>query len=70
MRRAGHLIAYTPFAKLNRNEAQPKEVDARGEAILRLPWADLLKRDPYYNRNLSRERADFSLEPSYKPLSC
>jgi hypothetical protein len=24
-------------------------------------WSDVLQRDPYYNPNLSRERADFSI---------
>jgi hypothetical protein len=32
-----------------------------GEAIMRERWAGVLRRDPYYNQNLSRERADFSL---------
>jgi GT2 family glycosyltransferase len=64
MRRAGCLIVYTPFAKLNWHETQSDRVDASGESILRQRWADVLKRDPYYNPNLSRERADFSLETS------
>jgi hypothetical protein len=66
MRRAGHLIVYTPFAKLNWNEAQPKKVDASGEAILRQRWPHVLERDPFYYPNLSREGADFSLELSPK----
>ena len=37
------------------------EQDASGDAILRQRWANVLERDPYYNPNLSRERADFSL---------
>ena len=28
---------------------------------MRERWPDVLERDPYYNPNLSRERADFSL---------
>jgi hypothetical protein len=32
--------------------------------ILRQRWQGVLDRDPYYNPNLSRERADFSLELS------
>ncbi len=62
MRRAGYLIVYTPFAKLYWHEAQPDKTDASGEAVVRQRWADVLQRDPYYNPNLSRERADFSLE--------
>jgi O-antigen biosynthesis protein len=61
LRSAGHLIVYTPFAKLNWHEVQPEKVDASGEAILRHRWPDVLERDPFYNPNLSRERADFSL---------
>ena len=61
IRRAGYLIVYTPFAKLFLHESQPGKVDASGAVILRERWADLLECDPYYNPNLSRERADFSL---------
>ena len=61
MRRAGHLIVYTPFAKLRWREAPSDEIDVKGEAIMRERWADVLQGDPYYNPNLSRERADFSL---------
>jgi hypothetical protein len=32
-----------------------------GEATMHERWADVLQSDPYYNPNLSRERADFSL---------
>ena len=62
IRRAGYLIVYTPFAKLYWHEAQPDEMEGGSEAIMRQRWADVLERDPYYNPNLSRERADFSLE--------
>jgi hypothetical protein len=41
-------------------------VDASGEAILRQRWPHVLERDPFYNPNLSRECADFSLEVSPK----
>ena len=61
MRRAGHLIVYTPFAKLCWHEAPSDEIDVKSEAIMRERWADVLQNDPYYNPNLSRERADFSL---------
>ncbi len=61
LRRAGYLIVYTPFAKLCRHEAERDQIDMNGEAIMRERWADVLRRDPYYNANLSRERADFSL---------
>jgi len=62
IRRAGYLIVYTPFAKLYWHQAQSDKMEAGGDAILRQRWANVLERDPYYNPNLSRERADFSLE--------
>ncbi len=61
MRRAGYLIVYTPFAKLYWHETQRDEIDTRAGAIMRERWSEVLQRDPYYNPNLSRERADFSL---------
>jgi glycosyltransferase involved in cell wall biosynthesis len=61
IRRAGYLIVYTPLAKLIA-EAPISGTDViGGEAIIRQRWFDVLERDPYYNPNLSRERADFSL---------
>ena len=61
MRRADYLIVYTPFAKLCWREAPSGEIDVEGEATMHERWADVLRSDPYYNPNLSRERADFSL---------
>jgi glycosyltransferase involved in cell wall biosynthesis len=60
MRRAGYLIVYTPLAKLCWDAVSDRN-DVRGEAVLRERWSHALERDPYYNPNLSRERADFSL---------
>jgi GT2 family glycosyltransferase len=63
MWRACYVIVYTPFAKLyyhrsavRRQTAEPHEAN-----LIRERWPEVLKRDPYYNPNLSRERADFSL---------
>jgi GT2 family glycosyltransferase len=61
MRGAGYLIVYTPFVQLYWHAAQPAKMDTTGQAIIEKRWADLLQGDPYYNSNLSRERADFSL---------
>lgn len=63
MRRAGYLIVYTPFAKLYHYESASRRrtVEALETDVIRERWPELLKRDPYYNPNLSRERADFSL---------
>lgn len=62
LRRAGYLIVYTPFAKLYRHAPDPEaKVDNQSSQIMRERWADFLARDPYYNPNLSRAQADFSL---------
>ena len=61
IRRAGYLIVYTPFAKLYWDAPVPDKIDLSGEAIMRERWPDVLVGDPFYNPNLSRERADFSL---------
>ena len=61
MQRADYLIVYTPFAKLYWHARQHDRIDTRGDGIMRERWPDVLQRDPYYNPNLSRERADFSL---------
>ncbi len=61
MRRAGYLIVYTPFAKLYRHEVlRDRKIDVKANDIMRERWSDVLQRDPYYNPNLSRKRADFS----------
>jgi O-antigen biosynthesis protein len=62
MRRAGYLIVYSPFAKLYYNPSRgERKVDNHSVEVMRKRWADVLARDPYYNPNLSRTRADFSL---------
>lgn len=61
MRRAGYLIVYTPFAKLYKHKPRADNIDMGSEAIMRERWPDVVQRDPYYNANLSREQADFSL---------
>ena len=63
MRRAGYLIVYTPFATLYHHESasRRRSVEALETGVMRERWPEYLERDPYYNPNLSRERADFSL---------
>jgi GT2 family glycosyltransferase len=61
VRDAGYLIVYTPMAKLSWDPSPSQGIDASAEAIMRQRWSGVLERDPYYNPNLSRERADFSL---------
>jgi len=63
MRRAGYLVVYTPFAKLYHHESasRRRSVEALETDVMRERWPEYLERDPYYNPNLCRERADFSL---------
>jgi GT2 family glycosyltransferase len=61
VRRAGYLIVYTPLAKLCWDGSSADDIDTSSEAVMRQRWSDVLERDPYYNPNLSRERANFSL---------
>lgn len=61
MRRAGYLIVYTPVAKLCWDRPVLDKIDTGSHALMRQRWSDVLERDPYYNPNFSRERADFSL---------
>jgi GT2 family glycosyltransferase len=62
--RAGYRIVYTPFARLYHHESASRRrtrVEGPEALVIRERWPEVLKRDPYYNPNLSRERADFSL---------
>jgi GT2 family glycosyltransferase len=63
IRRAGYLVVYTPFARLYHHESGSRRlsVEPRETGIMQERWATALAYDPYYNPNLSRERADFSL---------
>jgi O-antigen biosynthesis protein len=63
IRRAGYLVVYTPFAKLYHHESgtRRRTVEPLETGVMRERWAVALDYDPYYNPNLSRERADFSL---------
>jgi len=63
MRRAGYLIVYTPFAKLYHHESgtRRRTVEPLETEVIRERWPEVMERDPYYNPNLSGERADFSL---------
>jgi len=63
IRRAGYLVVYTPFARLYHHESgtRRRTVEPMETGVMRERWAEVLEDDPYYNPNLSRERADFSL---------
>jgi O-antigen biosynthesis protein len=63
---AGYRNIYTPFATLYHFErsslirSNPNEEDRR---VFVERWAEFMKRDPFYNPNLTRERLDFTAAP-------
>jgi len=63
IRAAGYLIVYTPFARLYHDESGTRRpsVEPPEAEVLRERWPNAVNRDPYYNPNLSRTQADFSL---------
>ncbi len=63
MRGAGYVVVYTPFAKLYHEESASRRasVEPSEAEVLRNRWPEVITHDPYYNPNLSREHADFSL---------
>lgn len=63
IRRGGYLVVYTPFARLYHHESASRRrtVEPLEAEVIQERWPDILQHDPYYNSNLSRKRADFSL---------
>jgi GT2 family glycosyltransferase len=61
IRRADYLIVYTPVATLRKQRSDEHRCDSAAARAMYDRWGDVLQRDPYYNPNLSRARADFSL---------
>lgn len=76
VRSAGYEVVYTPHAELYHYESvsrgqdftsEDKKQARRREAdFLRRQWTQVIKHDPFYNPNLTRVRADFTL--SHAPL--
>ena len=72
IREAGHLIVWTPWAKLKHYESKSRGADEdtpekrkffirETNRFLRKWWRVLDKGDPYYNVNLTRWEEDFTL---------
>ena len=77
LRKAGHLIVYTPYAELIHHESISRGYEDTPEkktrfdrefAAMRLKWGESLTRDPYHNPNFTRERPQYELAfpPSIK----
>lgn len=65
LRENGKLIVYTPYAQLYHYESLTRGYDVAINEIqyMQQKYGSLFEKgDPYYNRNLSRERFDFSLK--------
>jgi GT2 family glycosyltransferase len=59
LRQQGLRTVSVPYAELRRTS---KKENASGMCLdLQKRWPEMFRRDPYYNPNLSSERADFSL---------
>lgn len=72
VRALGKLVVYTPYAELYHYESKSRGLEDTPEKVARFNreadlfrerWPDiLLNGDPYYNPNLSLDKADFSLK--------
>lgn len=73
VRRNDHLIVYDPYAKLYHMESKTRGAEDSKEKVrrfqteieyMRCHWPDILKNgDPYYNKNLSLTKWNYSLKP-------
>ncbi|NLW79425.1 MAG: glycosyltransferase [Ruminococcaceae bacterium] len=69
LRRRGKWVLFTPYAELYHHESKSRGTDEEGEAADRFAhekellydrYGDELRRDPFYNPNLTADREDFS----------
>ena len=73
VRKAGYLIVYDPYAKLYHMESKTRGAEDSKEKVrrfqteieyMRCRWLNILKNgDPYYNKNLSLTKWNYSLKP-------
>ena len=73
VRKSKHLIVYDPYAKLYHMESKTRGAEDSVEKVrrfqteieyMRCHWIDILKNgDPYYNKNLSLTKWNYSLKP-------
>lgn len=67
LERAGLRVVFTPHAELYHHESATRRHshstrdEARALRLLRRRWRNRVQTDPYYNPNLNRYRADFSV---------
>lgn len=73
IREAGYLVVYDPYAQLYHMESKTRGAEDNIEKVrrfqteieyMRCRWIDILKNgDPYYNKNLSLTKWNYSLKP-------
>ena len=73
VRSHGHLIVYDPYVKLYHYESKSRGTEDSDEKVrrfqteieyMRCHWLDILRNgDPYYNKNLSLTKWNYSLKP-------
>ena len=63
IRERGYWVVYTPHAVLFHHESATKNVYSNpGEdEYMRRRWGGVIRHDPFYNPNLTREAEDYSL---------
>ena len=63
IRERGYRVVYTPYAVLFHHESATKNVHANPgeEEYMRRRWGGVIRHDPFYNPNLTREAEDYSL---------
>jgi GT2 family glycosyltransferase len=64
LREQGYLVVYTPFAELIHEESAARGRASREfaeTAIMFRRWEQVIRSDPYFNRNLDPLRHEFSL---------
>lgn len=69
--KAGYLVVYNPYVELYHHESKtrgPEDSEAKKRRFqeeieyMRCQWMPVIKRDPYYNENLSLKSWDYSLK--------
>jgi O-antigen biosynthesis protein len=63
IRERGYWVVYTPYAVLFHHESATRTMHSNpGEVeYMRRRWAGVIRHDPFYNPNLTREAEDYSL---------
>ena len=72
VRKAGYLVVYNPYAQFYHYESKSRGLEDSADKVARFQreialfgerWGDILEKgDPYYNPNLTLDKADFSLK--------